>query len=222
MVMRWIAVLLLISATTASGASPGDEDWCRNGLFPTEPPFGLAQVTGTGGAYFYEDADGCPDRGAGCRQAAYVVSGDRVVTNRSHGAFICAFFPGRGGGTAGWMPVGRLRTLAVAANPPVAQWLGRWSREGNPEIRITSKAYGLAVSGQAYWPGPVSTAEYPSPHIGEIDGRLTRKGSRAHYGDADDCEINFTLLGDLLVAGDNTNCGGANVSFSAVYRRVGR
>ena len=29
-----------------------------------------------------------------------------------------------------------------------------------------------------------------------------------------------TLLGDLLIAGDNRQCGGMNVSFSAVYRRV--
>lgn len=222
MALRWLLALLLIGAASASQAATGDEDWCRNGLFPSEPPFALAQVIGAGRAWFHEDMEGCPDRGIACRQRAYVVAGDRVVTNRSHAAFTCAFFPSRGGGTAGWVAGERLRMLAVPANPPAAAWLGRWSSAGNPEIRITAQANGMTVSGQSFWPGRGSAAEYPSQHIGEIDGPLVRQGNRARYGDEDDCEVEFTLLGDLMVAGDNSHCGGANVTFSAVYRRMKR
>ena len=224
MALRWLLVLLLMGATSASQAATGDEDWCRNGLFPSEPPFALAQVIGAGRAWFHEDMDGCPDRGTACRQRAYVVPGDQLVTNRSHGTFTCAFYPGRGGGTAGWVPSDRLRALPVAANPPASAWLGRWSSNGNPEIRITAQGNSLMINGEAFWPerSPPANSMYPSAHIGEVHGRITRQGNRARYGDADDCEVNFTLLGDLLVAGDNRNCGGMNVSFSAVYRRVKR
>jgi len=34
--------------------------------------------------------------------------------------------------------------------------------------------------------------------------------------------MRFVLIGDYLLAADNGNCGGANVSFSAIYRRAKR
>jgi hypothetical protein len=223
MVLRWIIALLLIGATSASWAAPGDENWCRNGLFPTEPPFSLAQVTGTDRAYFHEDMEGCPDRGMACRQHTYVVPGNHVITNRTHGSFTCAFYPSRGGGTAGWVQSERLHALPVATNPLASAWLGRWSSEGNPEVRITARGKSGWVAGEAYWPGPPGTHNYPSTHDGAIDGALVLTGNRAHHSDGENwCKVEFTLLGDLLIAADNDKCGGMNVSFSAVYRRVGR
>ena len=33
------------------------------------------------------------------------------------------------------------------------------------------------------------------------------------------CEVDMQLVGSFLIVGDNLNCGGANVSFSGVYRK---
>lgn len=213
---------LLLAMLCATGAHAQEADWCRNGLFPTEPPFRLAEVTGAERLPFLDDAEGCPDKGTqACRTRSYVVPGDVVVVNREHGDYLCAFYPSKGGGTAGWVEAVRLRLLPLDPAPPLSAWTGTWSSAGNPEVTIREADGALHVSGQAFWPGPKATRAYPSPHVGEIDGALAVQGNRAAYADEDLCEIAFTLLGDRLVAGDNNQCGGANVSFSAVYTRKG-
>jgi len=215
---------LPLALLCATGARAQEADWCRNGLFPTEPPFRLAEVMGAERLHFLDDADGCPDKAGGddpgaCRTRSYVVPGDVVVVNREHGDYLCAFYPSKGGGTAGWVEAVRLQLLAVDAKPPLAAWTGTWTSAGNPEVTIREQGGALRIVGQAFWPGPKATRAYPSPHVGEIDGTLAVQGNRADYADEDLCAIAFTLLGDRLVAGDNRQCGGANVSFSAVYTR---
>lgn len=93
-------------------------------------------------------------------------------------------------------------------------------------MRITNKRGMMHVGGEAYWPGPDLDPDLPPRHSGEIDGKLTLLGNRARYGDDnrarydDYCKIDFTLVGDILIASDNSWCGGTNVRFSGVYRRV--
>jgi hypothetical protein len=77
----------------------------------------------------------------------------------------------------------------------------------------------LMVEGEAAWPSFVpSNEDRPGgPNIGEIDEAVTINANRAS---AQQCEISFTLLGDVIVAADpKRQCGGANVSFTGVYRR---
>ena len=211
--------LLAFSATTAWAQ---DDTLCRNGLFPSEPPFALAEIAGETRAYFHDDMNGCPWRGENCKTGSYVIPGDTVIINRLRGGYACAFYPSERGGTAGWIPTRRLGLLPVETNSPLSAWLGEWSSEGNPTIRFRKRLGRLHIEGEAYWPSPDPEPDspYPSPHVGAIDGRVTLLGNRGHYGDEDLCEVHFTLLGDLLVAGDNRQCGGMNVSFSAVYQRV--
>lgn len=221
MPLRCLLALPLF-ALTATAASAQDDIMCRNGLFPSEPPFAPAEIQGKDRAYFHDDMNGCPWTGEACRTHAYVVPGDEVVIGRIANGYACAFYPSKGGGTAGWVGVERLRPLPVEADPPLSAWIGQWSSEGNPAVRFREKDGRVSVVGEAFWPGPEPTEMYPSPHIGEIDGPVTVLGNRGHYGDEDLCEVDFTLLGDLLVAGDNNKCGGMNVSFSAIYRRVAK
>jgi hypothetical protein len=78
------------------------------------------------------------------------------------------------------------------------------------------------VKGDAAWPSfnPSRDIAPGGPHFGEIDEALRTSRNRAY---APECEITFTLLGDFLVAADpKMQCGGANVSFSGVYRRLTR
>lgn len=216
--LRRLAALPLFLVTATGALAQEGEAICRNGLFPSEPPFALAEVSGADRVYFHRDMEGCP-QGEGCRTGAYVVPGDTVVISRLRRGFACAFYPGRGGGTAGWVRIAPLRLLPVEANPPLSAWIGGWSSGGNPAIRFWEELGALHVVGEAYWPGPPGSHDWPSTHQGEIAGPVERAGHRASYTDDALCEVNFTLLGDYLIAGSNRNCGGANVSFSAVYRR---
>lgn len=209
------AVLLSWSASAAAI----DDDFCRNGTFPVDhAPFGLATINSSGRTYLMDDRNGCPAGGAICRTRAYVVAGDRLVTGSVRGAHTCAFFPGLGGGTAAWIESRRLRPVVVARRPPLAAWLGRWSAHGNPTVRFRIRRQKLIVDGDSYWPSPdPSPEERPGgPNIGSIGGTVRTNGNQAREPI---CNVTFTLLGDFLVAADpDMKCGGANVSFSGVYR----
>ncbi|HEY0116443.1 MAG TPA: hypothetical protein VGB54_12055 [Allosphingosinicella sp.] len=221
----WLFAIMIGAAATPAAAQSVDDGFCRNGSFPkAQATFGFATVTGSGRLHFLEDMDGCPNAERRCRGSSYVVPGDRVVTGRSQGNYVCAYFPSRGGGTAGWVERVRLRSLRTDPAPPLSAWAGTWSDEGgNPTIRITARRGRLQGSGTAYWPGPPGSTDWPAGgvHQGAFEGELVRRGNRARHAD-DGCEIDFVLLGDMLLAGDNNSCGGMNVSFTGVYRRRGR
>lgn len=220
-VARALPLLLLAISTAASAATPDDE-LCRNGLFTVQPdPIELAVITPGGRSWFLEDMDGCPSAESRCRQRAYVVAGDRVLTGRTRGRYVCVYYPSRGGGTAGWMDSARIRRIAVDRDPPISAWLGRWSEDGNPTVRFVRRGTDLEVEGEAYWPSRNPPADFPGgPNEGSIGGIVRVSGNVAHEAE---CNIRFTLLGDLLVVADpDRNCGGMNVSFSGVYRRERR
>lgn len=219
MLRKLLAVPMFLLAVTSAWAQ--DSAMCRNGLFSGEPPFALAEVSGADRVRFHEDVDGCPWSGEGCATKSYVVPGDKVVISKIRKGFACAFYPSKGGGTAGWISTRHLRLMFLDTNPPQEAWIGTWTSWGNPAIEIEDRLGGLYVTGEAFWPGPPGTHEWPSIHAGQLDGRIERSGQRGHYEDDNLCEVTFTLLGDYLIAGDNRQCGGANVSFSAVYLRAG-
>ena len=214
-----IGLVLLVATPLSDTVDEGD---CRNGGFPSEnADFGLAIIKGTGRAYLLYDMDGCPNASGQCKKSAegYVLPGDRVVTGRSKGGYVCAYFPSRGGGSAGWVDKPRLRSLAIDRTPPPSSWLGRWSDEGNPTVHIRGRRGVLHITGDMIWPGPQREKDWPPgwPRSGEIDGKLTLQGNRASY-DEDDCKVEFVLVGDMLIARDNELCGGMNVRFNGVYR----
>lgn len=217
------SLTFLLLAMSSPGAAAISDDFCRNGTFGVQnPSVGLAIITGKGRAYFVEDMDGCPSAERRCRQNSYVIPGNTVVTGRSKGRYVCVFFPNRGSGSAGWMEFTRLRRVPVRQNPPIREWVGQWSDLGNPEVRFYVHRGRLMVEGDSYWPSPnPSLSERPGgPNVGNIGETVRVTGNRAH---ASECNISFTLLGDLLVAADSDmQCGGANVSFTGVYRRRGR
>src|SRR5689334_3298362 len=106
---RPLFILGVMIAAPASAAV--DDGTCRNGGFPIEnTDFGLAIIKGAGRAYLLYDMDGCPNTSPQCRKAGegYVFRGDRVVTGRTTGDYVCAYYPSRGGGSAGWIDKSRL------------------------------------------------------------------------------------------------------------------
>ncbi|PXA84545.1 hypothetical protein DMC47_39900 [Nostoc sp. 3335mG] len=174
----------------------------------------------------------CPAAGAACQDKTYLVPGDVVVTGKREGAFVCAGFVNtRGSTTIGWFPAAALAPLPAAERQP-NDWVGHWSA---PEQDITIKAAGggmLHVSGDATWGmGDKWRRENGAVHIGEVKGTARPVGGVIAFtegddktlpytaGDEDACSIRMVRRGPYLLARDNNQCGGLNVSFTGFYRR---
>lgn len=200
-----------------SGGNPAN--WCRNGGFASDAQeLKVARVKGTRGtrAYFYGEDEGCPGPGAKCRQKAYVIPGDALVVSRAFGDYVCAWFqPARGYETVGWLRADQLELSGRDANPPAARWLGEWVlHENGFTIGRGAKAGELRVEGQASWYG----VNPGNVHVGEVNASAAPAGDTLALED-DTCKLTLRLVGDFLVADDNGECGGVNVTFDGVYRR---
>jgi hypothetical protein len=202
------------------GGNPAN--WCRNGAFARDAKeFGLARVRGGKGAraYFYGEDEGCPGPAAKCRQKAYLIPGDEVVTSRTFGDWVCAWYqPARGSETVGWLAADRLAPVETTANPALASWLGTWSFYDN-EVRLSRgrRAGTLSVGGEATWVG----VNPGNVHTGELSGEAAPAGAALTLGDEGeyDCRATLRLVGPYLVVADNRQCGGVNVTFDGVYRK---
>ena len=216
----WIAFLLALLGASAARADPA---MCRNGDFPAgNPSPGLAKVIGADRLYFQTDTGGCPNETAACRQRAYVVAGNAVLTGQSAGPYVCAFFPNRVGGSAGYVPAARLSPLPVPAAPPLKAWAGHWAN-GDDTIDLKAEGAALVADGAACWPScHVSIKQMPGgPNLGDLSGTAAPKGRTVVFtgDDPTGCTAALTLVGDFLSVSDNGGCGGQNVSFTGVYRR---
>ncbi|HEX8354574.1 MAG TPA: hypothetical protein VF611_16835, partial [Pyrinomonadaceae bacterium] len=203
------------AAAQVEGGNPAN--WCRNGAFTRDSEeFKPARVNGRRGSrvYFSGDDEGCPGTSAECRQKAYLIPGDAVLTSRTFGDWVCAWYqPARGSETVGWLPADRLDVSEPAARPPIALWLGAWGFYDNA-LRLSRgrKAGVLRVEGGATWVG----VNPGNVHVGEIKGEAAPAGDVLSVGDDDNCRLTLRLVGPYLVAADNKQCGGVNVTFDGV------
>lgn len=218
------SIMLALCAQAAAQEGGNPANWCRNGAFTRDAEeFRTARVDGRKGSrlYFQGDEEGCPGPAAKCRQKAYVVPGDEVVVSRAFGDWACAWYqPARGRETVGWLPADRLATADPAANPPPARWLGAWGFYDNLLRVKRGRAGGsLLVEGTATWQG----VNPGNVHVGELSGEGAPAGNVLTLGDDPaDCRATLRLVGNYLVVSDNKQCGGLNVTFDGVYRRVRR
>jgi hypothetical protein len=137
-----------------------------------------------------------------------------------------AFIGARGLEMDGFLPAARIRTIT-----PAPAWIGVWRRGAGNEIDIARKTGGvLALSGTATWHGQgdnVHTAEIAATI--DADKATQSFAERSPESDGgqiafekatpDDCALFMRQLGPYLFVRDSGNCGGANVSFTGLYRR---
>jgi hypothetical protein len=218
------ALIALSGDSAAQDESGNPANWCRNGAFVNDAEeFRLARAVGDKGArvYFYDDADDCPKPDAKCRQKAYVVPGDALIVSRTFGEWMCAWYqPSKGRETVGWIAAKQLSVAEPDKNPPLANWLGTWEFYSDSlDIKRGAKAGMLHVEGEAFWHG----ANPENIHTGAVDTEAAPAGNVLRLAqDEDICKMTLRLVGDFLVADDNGDCGGANVTFDGVYRRKPR
>jgi hypothetical protein len=224
---RLALVLLTLCCATAAARAQEEEEggnpanWCRNGAFARDSKeLGLARVRGGKGSrvYFHGEEEGCPGPAAKCRRKAYLVPGDEVLTSRTFGDWVCAWYqPARGAETVGWIAADSLDAVATAENAPLASWLGTWGfYDSSLRVSRGRGAGVLSVSGSAAWHG----VNPGNVHVGELSGAGTPADNTLKLGeDPEDCQATLRLIGPYLVVSDNKRCGGVNVTFDGVYRK---
>lgn len=218
-----LGLLMLMCVFAASSSAQNvvtnPANWCRNGLFPSEgTEFKLAQVTGIKGAriHFFSDADGCPDNKAKCVMRSYLITGDQVLISKRYGPWICSWYqPRKGDEIVSWLPAESLDISSEqGARPVFERWIGLWKYyDQSLNIRRDNKAGVLSVKGDAIWRGLGDNV-----HVGSVGGSAQPQGNELILVDGE-CRVSLRLVGDYIVASDNSQCGGANVRFDGVYRR---
>jgi hypothetical protein len=177
----------------------------------------------------------CPSAASACRLRAYVVPGDEVLVDAIDSPFACAFFKAEGGTeTRGFLPRASLE-LASPQPAPARQWNGKWQRDREAQIVITSHQDEVEIAGEAMWGSyDPQRMRRGAVHVGELSGKGRPRGQtlaigydpdRSDFPPAKDqapdaCAVKLELFGRYLVVEDNGGCGGLNVSFTGTYVRV--
>lgn len=206
-----LALCLLLPLLLPIGALA--EPHCDISTFtPANTAFQKGVASGEKGerAYFYNGGDGCPSEA--CRRKAYVIAGDTVLVGGTSTDWACAAFVGARGAVTGWIAKRQFALNPTNPNPSLAAWGGEW-KSGRNSLSIQAQSGGsISVDGLALW------GDGPAPNVGEVQGAATPAGNRATVKDGP-CQVTLTLADDWLIASDNNQCGGLNVTFSGVYRR---
>ncbi|HEX8285922.1 MAG TPA: hypothetical protein VF588_21370 [Pyrinomonadaceae bacterium] len=214
--------LLMLTCVTASAAAQGADDnpanWCRYGLFASDKAeFRLAKVGGnwTARIHFLNDDDGCPSPEVKCETKSYLVTGDEVLVSRTYGQWVCGWYqPRKGGETVGWLRADKLVISAPSPRPALEDWVGSWKYAGKSlDIRRDGKSASLKVKGYAIWQGVGANVR-----VGGVEAAAQPQGNELVVVE-EECQVSLKLVGDYLVANDNSGCGGVNVRLNGVFRR---
>lgn len=202
-------------------------------LHPSSRPltYRPARVVGAPGTevYLYDGGEGCA--GTPCRRDEFLVPGNELVASHVTDGWACVFYVvpdmAKNGRVArqsvGWVAAQSLDIGEPIRSPTLQNWFGRWSyrtkwadENADIELRAGKVAGSLAATGYALgYGGNV-------PHTGSFEASASPKGNRILFKYKGGCQIHIILVGDWLVAGDNLKCGGLNVTFGGLYRRVSK
>lgn len=215
------AILIAFASSVFAQLEGNSENWCREGFFTRESThFGIGFVKPKR-TYFYDDLkDNCPTSAA-CRTKSYVVAGDTVITNKSLGEYSCGWFTSaKGGVKVGWLRTADLVFPEMVHDGSERVWTGEWTYATSTVSLSPNMLKGfLNVTGDSYWKGFGDNI-----HTGELDGKAPFENGVLEYSDGDseyDCRATMRLkVEKYLIVADNGHCGGANVWFSGIYRKV--
>ena len=236
MPIRSLTAGLLGFVLIAPAARAEPAGTCQDGPDFSQPAH-LATVVGPGRVPFVKSTwqdEACPSAQAACREAAYLVTGDRVLVNGTLGRFACATYRGAGGATrSGWIAQAALQA-EPPANPGLADWVGTWTSGPEQTITIVAKGDSLVLVGEAtYGARDPERLRRGGVHIGQFQATAQPTGASLGFTEAEDggptrpyghsddfaCQVRLRLAPPFLQAQSNTGCGGMNVTFTGLYGR---
>ncbi|HMS38835.1 MAG TPA: hypothetical protein PKE69_01320 [Pyrinomonadaceae bacterium] len=219
--MKLILMILFLSTQIFAQTDGNPVNWCRNGLFPRENvDFSLGTIKAKKGekVYFFTDERSeCPG-GKKCQTRSYILANDEVIVSLKFGNYSCVWYqPKKGAETVGWIRSDKLELVNMIQS--IDEYVGKWSFYDNEiEISKTGNRSVFNISGMAFWKGMGDNI-----HTGELEGVAKWNDSKLLFNhEAKDeyaCKATLDLLGIFLIVSDNLNCGGANVTFTGVYRK---
>jgi hypothetical protein len=189
--------------------------------YENAPLFAVKTSPGEQRAWLYKKTEPCPkDKPCGSRQKVYLVSGDVVFAGPPNRGFRCAYY-GRPNGkiVAGFIPIDNLKALAEDPSMSIEFVIGTWNYE-NDSIGIKA-----APAGQVTGDGQASyqTAETVNEGSFSAQAPLAAGQKELVFNEGNDessCVVKLHRRGPYLVASDNANCGGLNVSFGGIYTKA--
>ena len=226
-----IALMLLFAAiTTPSFAwtkqwgTPAVEDQCLtyDASYSEAPLFQIVTAEKKEQVHFYSMKVSCTTNTAECKSAqakAYLIRGDVVFSGPEDKGYRCVYYGTRRGKIlAGFIQTKNLAPYLKNENLTRAFLVGIWTYDGNPKITITAVGKDkVKAVGKAYYDG------LNSMNTGEFAATASFSGKEMVFRDGDDsvaCIVHLLRRGPYLVAVDNQNCGGHNVSFSSILIKL--
>ncbi len=215
---------VLKRAVSVNFVGDNPRNWCRNVFFPKANYISTGKVTGVKNAkiFFYGDDKDCPT-GENCRAKSYVIPGDEVLAGEQYGSYTCVWYQrAKGDETVGWIETSSLELGYEDPEETKNRWTGKWV-DGQNEINFApAKLKGaFVIAGNAMWQGAGDNV-----HVGEIEGTESPEGNEIKIGaketDEFACKVSMKIVGKYLIVSDNMNCGGANVSFTGVYKKTNK
>jgi hypothetical protein len=231
----WVIGLFLgavVAATSASAYDAEDPANCNGAEQDEALTILVSRVTAQPRVNFvkspYDDdfkAETCPAATDACRKKSYLVTGDLVLVGRTRGDFSCVTYQAPGKKplwTAGWLPRAALTPVAANSAPRTEDWIGTWDQpQGSIEIKRGS-------GGRLKIDGLMAVKGAREVHTGVIEAEvIPGKDSIAFLDDgtqpfetkADGCRVRMQRFGSSLLVVDNSQCGGAGVTFDGFYHR---
>jgi hypothetical protein len=146
-----------------------------------------------------------------------LIAGDVVTPYHTDSVWTCVYIQQRDSAGPGWVKASDIREIHPDPAPLLDAWAGTWT-QGRGRIRITTASGGkLHLKGENEWHGVRDVV-----HTGQFEGDTSPAGNHLHFveADAESCTIDLTLIGKNLVANDNQRCGGMNVRFWGIWKRM--
>ncbi|MFV0390030.1 MAG: DUF3298 and DUF4163 domain-containing protein [Pyrinomonadaceae bacterium] len=192
--------------------------WCRGGHFPGYTENFLSAKAAAARAHFFSDSDFNPYKN-NAPMKNFIVKGDEVLIGKTLGNYSCVLFPSSTKRNyTGWVETNELEINRNEKLPASSDWLGKWVySDKDLNISATGKADKFTVNGNAIW---IRSAELGAVNTGLLENeQAVRKGNKLVIETEDDCKIEMFRVGKYLIARDNLNCGGMNVTFTGVYTK---
>jgi hypothetical protein len=230
--VRRILLILPLAALLGAGPTappaladeqPKVEQKCLSydSAYENAPLFVVTTNAGEERAYLYKQTRPCPkDKPCGSRQKAHLVNGNVVFAGPPNRGFRCAYYGSSHGKiVAGFVPIENLKPMVEDNGISIDFVTGTWNYESD-SIKIKAAAAGqVSGDGQASY----QTAETVNEGSLSAQAPLAAGQKELVFKEGDDessCVVKLHRRGPYLVASDNGNCGGLNVSFDGIYTRA--
>ena len=167
-----------------------------------------------------------------CATGRFLVVGDVLLVRDQVGGLVSASFVNADGmGREGWVRKDGIQRLSddFGAN---SSWAGNWVSHDGRDPRFISvlqheRQRECAVKGDATFGqnGPWRV-EHGGVNLGDFSGRFVVHGDQAKFieseaaDEAFNCKVAFRKMGLFLIVADNRQCGGRQVNFDGVYRKM--